>query len=347
MEKSEDYFYSSPYKLRLRQEPITKTSHANLTIDNTFAVFKTLKNEFLLVYATVNHALMIDEFPKEKTLHTIKAAHNMYITTIKHYLEEDPNDPKKKRDLLLTASCTDRVVKVWDIANNWSCICHLQNTHDWGDVRSVCIINSVEQKKNFLLTSSHNIVEPIKIWDYSTMEGKFVDKIKDSSDDEFTCFIEGFYDKDNSKKTFVISGNQDMFKSFDFEGNHLYQRYRDPECFNVHPSGIVKYSRKTELIESCWDGFVRIWDFHTGTMLKKIKIGVWVNGLCLWNDGVVFAGGDDGMLKMIDLKKGNVEKNFEGHIGRCASVKKIRGEKNQEYLITQGYENDQIRLWII
>ena len=49
---------------------------------------------------------------------------------------------------------------------------------------------------------------------------------------------------------------------------------------------------------------------------------------------------------MINIKKGIIEKNIEGHNSGIFTIKKIYHPKYGECLLSQGYENDQIKLWI-
>ena len=63
-------------------------------------------------------------------------------------------------------------------------------------------------------------------------------------------------------------------KSYDYSKNELYIKYLDnlnekkPHC-----SIVINNNKKiTKLIESCDDGIIRIWNFHSGALLKKINI---------------------------------------------------------------------------
>ena len=62
-----------------------------------------------------------------------------------------------------------------------------------------------------------------------------------------------------------------------------------------------------ELIESCVDGFLRIWNFHRGKLLYKIDTTVdnfkGIFGICLWNEKYLFIGCNNSEIKLIDLKK--------------------------------------------
>ena len=63
------------------------------------------------------------------------------------------------------------------------------------------------------------------------------------------------------------------------------------------------------MFESCEDGCIRIWDFHSVQLLNKIIVSEnRLYGLCLWNKDFLFVSCDDDTLKLIDLKKNFVMK---------------------------------------
>ena len=58
-------------------------------------------------------------------------------------------------------------------------------------------------------------------------------------------------------------------------------------------------------MESFFDGIFRIWNFHTGLLLNKIKVNdKGLRGICLWNDNYIFIGCDDKNIKLIELENG-------------------------------------------
>ena len=52
-------------------------------------------------------------------------------------------------------------------------------------------------------------------------------------------------------------------------------------------------------------------------------------------------------IKLIDLNKNTIIKTFEGHKKLITCIKKVIHPKYGECLISQGYKNDQLKLWII
>jgi WD40 repeat protein len=71
--------------------------------------------------------------------------------------------------------------------------------------------------------------------------------------------------------------------------------------------GVLYYKEKEELIkliENCKDGNIRIWNFHTGLLMKKIKVNNILKDACLWNNTYLFVGCGNSIITLLSLKKG-------------------------------------------
>ena len=103
-----------------------------------------------------------------------------------------------------------------------------------------------------------------------------------------------------------------------------------------------------KLIESSIDGHIRIWNFHTGILLNKIKIGISaLYGLCLLNEEYLFIGCEDKTIKILKLSNGTImDHNLIGHKRDVITIKKIIHPEFKECLLSQGLQSDQIKLWI-
>ena len=128
----------------------------------------------------------------------------------------------------------------------------------------------------------------------------------------------------------------------------LYHKYND-NGKGYHFSIKINNSEPfIKLIESCEDGNIRIWNFHSGKLLNKIKIiDDNLNGICLWNNNYLFIGCDDETIKLIDLKNEIIITELIGHNKPVLTIKTIIHPKIGECLISQGYEDDQIKIWIL
>ena len=82
-----------------------------------------------------------------------------------------------------------------------------------------------------------------------------------------------YYDV-NLSRIFIISGNNANVKSHDYNNNKLYHEYFDNNNYyrKVHCSATINIEGNIiNLIESSYDGNIRIWDFHSGLLLDKLK----------------------------------------------------------------------------
>jgi WD40 repeat protein len=57
-----------------------------------------------------------------------------------------------------------------------------------------------------------------------------------------------------------------------------------------------------QLIVSGDDGFLRIWDFHRGNIIKKIETDKnCIYSLCLWNESYLFCACEDATIIIINI----------------------------------------------
>ena len=102
-----------------------------------------------------------------------------------------------------------------------------------------------------------------------------------------------------------------------------------------------------KLVVSCGDRYIRIWDFHKGILLKKIFCNDYLNCICLWDNEYAFVGCDKKIIKLVNLKTGEIIKDLIGHNNYVLDIQKVIHPKYGQCLISQGDEDDQIKLWII
>ena len=106
------------------------------------------------------------------------------------------------------------------------------------------------------------------------------------------------------------------------------------------------------------DGFIRIWNFHSGELLDKTQIGAKIirgnfrklnniETLCaiyFWNDKYLIAACNNS-INIVELENLKVYKIIRQE--NIIAVQKIILPKLGEYLITQGIECSNIKLWTI
>ena len=149
--------------------------------------------------------------------------------------------------------------------------------------------------------------------------------------------------------TYIISCCSEFIKSFNFNLNILYHIYLDETTEkNIHGSAIIddRSNNIVRLIECCIDGYVRIWDFHLGILLNKIKIcNEGINSICLWNENHIIIGCNDATIKMVDINKNEIIHVLYGHKQRVCCIKIIEHEKYGKCIISKGWGADAIKLW--
>ena len=324
-----------PINLKI-YKTITQSSYIPCSIDNTFAAFSSLNNELLLVYATKMKSIECFDLVKNKFHKTILNAHNGEILTIRHYCPKIMN-----KDLILSGSNGDYAVKIWEV-ETWSCIFNISKIYEKGNMYSVCILFDEFQNENFIFTSSD--ADFIKIYDF---DGKFIKNINKTNTNE-NYFIDTFYDR-KDYKYYLISGEMRTVKSYELNTHQLFRIYCDNNSFCEHISAFIyRQDGITKLVESEFFGSIRVWDFHSGNLIKKIEIcrRIPLVSMCLWNENYLLVSCVDNTIKLVDFKNYALIKSFAGHNNEVCTIKKIIHPSFEECLISQGLYNDQIKLWI-
>ena len=152
------------------------------------------------------------------------------------------------------------------------------------------------------------------------------------------------------QKIIKITSHTNYVKSYDYNKNKIYHKYLLCDNYKDHCSFIIKDKGKDvkQLIESCWDGYIRIWNFHSGILINQIRVSdKFLFDICLWNNDYLFVGCSEYyLIKLIDLKLNKVIKDFSGHKHNVTTIKKIIHPKYGECLITKGGYDDKLKLWI-
>ena len=324
-------FSSNPKNIQFFKE--LAQSHFNTAFDNVFTIFKSMDDILYFIFSEENSIISYNLIDFKK-INEIRNAHQKIITNLRNYL-----DYFNKRDLIMSLSKSDNFLKIWDI--DFDCLISIQKVNNIGVLYSACFLQN--SNDIFIITSNlnyHGDSEYIKVFD---LNGKFKKKINESN--KKTYFIDSYYDKKLSKN-YIITGNDDFTLSYDFDNNIKYHKYFDKnndEFNNSHISLIINDLEEIiKLIESCFDGNIRIWNFHSGELLDKIHVDdIRLYGICLWNKNYLFVGSDN--LKLIDLSRGNIIECFKGHCGPVQTIIKIFHPKYGECLISKSSE---IKLWI-
>ena len=241
----------------------------------------------------------------------------------------------------MSISDIDNNLKLWD-GNNWECILNLDNTNRQGFLNSACFL--YDKDNIYIVSSNWNFtnVEKIKVFN---LKGEKIKEINDS-EDKAAVFITSFYDIKNLKN-YIITGNDGYIRSYDYYENKAYNKYEKNKITNSYYCLIIKYFESMlYIISSNFDGYIGIWDFHSKENIFTIYGGnKGLIGICFWDDTYIINGAADKLLRVIDLKKRKIIKEFTGLKDILCTIQKIKHPVYGECLITQGLLNDQIKLW--
>ena len=265
---------------------------------NLYIIYTSIDNIDYLVYAKKTDILIFNLNLNTKQL-TIKSAHSLQIANFNYY-----RDMKNKRDLILSLSCDDINIKLWN-GNTFECLYNFTNIFKNGRLYSACFLKNKDDI--YIITSyfrlRHLESSGILIYD---INGKFLNTINKSSGSWTAVYtIDTFYD-DELNKNYIITGNYGFCKSFDFEKNEFYKKYGDGDgtgmgivfCSNIFT---YKSKGKIRLIDTNTLGNIRIWDFHSSDLLNKICTDIEDLSVCLWNEQYLLFGGKKCIIEIYDL----------------------------------------------
>ncbi len=304
--------------------------------DNNFAVFETLNKDIMLVYSANNCSMCFYDIDKDKLLKIIPQAHKNQITNFRY-----GRDKNNSRDLVLSISDKNKNIKVWEVST-FTCILNIENVYFDGFLFSSCFLIDENARKNYIITINFS-TEPIKIFN---LRGNIVKSIDNR---EYYTYIVDCYHNSFQKKYYVITGNENFIVSYNFDDGKVYNKYCDyssESCIHMFFEITVK-DKDTFLIETDLLGYVRVWNFDSGSMIKKYLVGknLKLRGICLWNENYIFVGSNDKKILLIDLNNGNILDNLKCNEVAC-TIKKINSYKFGECLLFMGKSyNGKIKMW--
>ena len=303
--------------------------------DNNFAVFKTINNEILLSYGTPYNSIHFYNIELESVTKRITDAHQHEITNFRYAY-----DQVKNRDLLLTISNMNKNIKIWNI-DTLDCIVNITNAYNSGDLFSACFLIDHIQSKNYIISINHD-KENLKVFDFS---GKKISEINNSEDKSF--LVDSYYSI-KTKKFYIIVGNEKFIVSYNFPEGTIFHKYCENNSNSWHMNFLISTKEKeVNLIESDTMGYIRIWDFINGELLKKLFIEkkMRLRAICLLNYKYLFVGAEDKKIKLIDLENNIEIDNLKVNDIIC-TIKTINCPKYGNCLIFIGkIDSGQIKLW--
>ena len=336
-----DLFLSNDNKINMiLLKEITCNSFSEWIFENSFIIFRSINDLYLLIYATDLKSIICYDMIHFKILTEIKNAHDEYITNFNHCYY-----PKIKNDLIMSVSRNDNNIKIWEI-KYFQCLLNLKNINKDGLLNSASFLKYDNNINIITCNRNWTNPEPIKIFN---LNGKNIREIKNSDKNSF--FIDVYYEnKNNKSQIYILTGNEGSVISYNYTENQKYNEYFEKNEKNIfhHSIIIIENEDMTKMIESSdGSGIIRIWDFHSAQILKKIKVSNnSLRGVCLWNNNILFVGCGDKTIKIMELESGKIINSLIGHKNNVCSFKIIIHPKYGKCVVSQGYQNDQIKIWI-
>ena len=300
-----------------------------------FIAFKSINNVDYLIYIGkknfLNNNIISYNLNNNQILNLIRRAHIINITNLKYFLDEI-----NQRELIMSISSGNNNIKIWDL-NNWQCIINYKHINNLGFLYSACFLK--ENNEIYIITSNntHKCPEYIKIFD---LKGNKIKEIYFSDDN--TLFIDVYYED----KIYIITGNSDSVKSYDYTLNKLYFEYKGKQEYSSFSRNII-INKKDEIIRliDSNEYSIIIWNFHTGMILNKIYSDYTIKNICLWNNDYLFTGGD-GFIRLLQLNNNIFIKTIEMNVQKKPkniNLQKIIHPKYGECLLYKN-ENEEIKI---
>ena len=346
---------------------ITSNSHINFiysyivaNIDDTFALFKSINNKYLLIYSGTDnykiYSLFCYDLINQQNIVKIAKAHDDRIYTCRHFLDKNTNN-----DLLITSSF-DKYIKIWNLTDQYKLIYKKKPDYDYR-VNTYLLSENLlfYNNKNYLITSAYEIGSKgyeilfydIGLENKNKEDSKQLNYYKINNSKDNTNYLKIYYENyDDNCIPYIVAGNYGNIKIFDFSKKSLLHIYNEKRKVLNYLSIIINVNKKNEknVIASGDDGFLRIWDFNSTNLIHKIfcKKDGWLIGLCQLNNQYILAACEDGNLKEFDLFLNNFVKSLKGDINDITedslySVKKYEIE-GKIYLVTHS-KKGRIQLW--
>ena len=238
----------------------------NAIIDDTFTIFKSIKNEQLLIYSSTEdytiYSLYCYSLKNEQNITKIAKAYNDRIYSCRHFL-----DKKLNNDLLITGSF-DKFIKIWNITNQYLLLYTIKPDYEYKLNTYLLSENMLfYNNKNYLIVSAYEmdsegyeiLFYDLEIYNNTDKNLEKFKSLKNSKDN--TNYLGVYYNNDNP---YVLAGNFGNIKVFNFSENKLFNTYTDNYKKINYLSIIIKDNKNDikALISSGADGILRIWNFN-------------------------------------------------------------------------------------
>ena len=326
------YFNCEPTKLTLNCKITENCSTCRWSENNSFDIFKSIFNEYLVVYGNNSKLYSIEfyDITKKKLNEnlTINNAHNNRIVNIKHYYYE-----LKNQEFILSSS-QDGTIKLWQLYSIKNLLILNHSPQRENDLRLLCEMIFFNRTKNdyYIITAR---CQEIKIWNN---KGENINTYAIGG----TIFLTKYY---YNFKYYLLygGGGQTNIEIRDIENCEILHKYqRSNVC---HWAEIYEINNEKRVISADYgDKFIKIFDFDTEKLIKSILIenNNFIYSFCLWNEKNILVGVDNS-IKLFNIEEGKLIKElFSGKhflsifkfnhpiLGDCLIANEHSGEKDNQ-----------------
>ena len=349
--------------------------------NSCFIVFKSIYDLVLIVFIDIKQSSIIAyNLIDDKKIFEIKNVNAINTNELKHYLDKknkrdlvasikmQENNIKvwnfNNLECILNINYFKKISPPAAVGNM-----HIINyITELLNLNSICFINN--DNNIHIIASSINIPQTQLIHIYN-LRGEKIKEINNNKVQNY--FVDTFYDDKFSKNYIIISTNADI-RAIDYNNTKIMKHFTpvNEEPIKVttiknieinrklhfddnHVFRDVKYSEGplyilvkkcgniTKLFVAMKENTIKIWNFHSEQLLCEINISKSrIKGFCLWDEENLLVGTGSG-LKLIDLNKNKLAKNFMDivDIGR---IDIVNIPKKGKCLITSNYQ--EMNLWL-
>ena len=254
---------SNPINIRFLYNITRDSSTHYFESNHTFVIFFSIENVLAIVYTNRSKSILCFNILDNKKMNEIKNAHTKFISNFRHY-----SDVGNRRDLIISISSKENNIKIWHF-QKFDCLANIENLNNTiikniNKVNYYLSASFINENNKIYIITGNDRSEPLKIFN---IKGKKIKEINNSLNK--TVFIDTYYDK-RLAKNFIILGNLNNVKSYDYSKNKIYHKYGKVNNHRYHFSLIIDDSENvTKLYDSTSHGNIKIWNFHTGIVFRK------------------------------------------------------------------------------
>ena len=278
---------------------------------DNFCAFKSINNILFIIYSK-SKLIISYNLVKNKKVSEIKTEANIHM--IKHYYNK-----VNKIDLILSLG---GIIRELFNFRNWNLLAKINVVIQSGFLASGCLLFDNNEINIISAHHEYGLCDPMKVFN---IKGSQIKEINYSG---INTYCVDTYEENSN--IYIITANSMRAKSYDFNKNEVYRVYWDNEYANKNSYtgnehngfDIINDENILKLIDSSCNGIIRIQNFHSGELLRKIELNITPNCICLWNNDYLLLGCNEGEIKIVDLKNGSIIKELnEG--GFISTIKKI------------------------